>query len=399
MIRYLWDVLFVLFGLVIIRELCIRLNPMWVRTTQLFDQYCVTGKSNVVYQSSMNSLQQYQRYATPDGADRWLKRLIKQGEIDAVFVVDRLSMNSTLQADISAQLREILASHAAPFSRSVSKRIIRKRMPMIWLTYPSELQIIISYTSPAGRNHYASSYVWNARELQNIDGISTKLQETEASVFAQREIFDTPKRVMYHVNSVQPKPVTRSCLISQSSPTANGIVLDGLSSEVDVTTNHGTYALDAEILSTVDVIQSNGKVDTIFSGLYIIDARYISAQCFAYLQKYKAYTSEEYRQKCAYNGKKRIPGCYIIYNTVTKQVYVGQAVDIMRRVQEHLNGKRSGGERLDYDIAILNHRVLIKHVLLSESGYLDLNELERDLIRACDCVEPRGYNKTRGNGY
>ncbi|MBR1610318.1 MAG: GIY-YIG nuclease family protein, partial [Methanobrevibacter sp.] len=91
-----------------------------------------------------------------------------------------------------------------------------------------------------------------------------------------------------------------------------------------------------------------------------------------------------------------IPGCYIIYNQRTDKYYVGQSGDLFRRLKEHLDGRGSGGKRIDFEMAS-NDPVLIRWLPCFDAGYRDLNEMERDLIAAYDSYN-NGYNLTKGNG-
>lgn len=135
-----------------------------------------------------------------------------------------------------------------------------------------------------------------------------------------------------------------------------------------------------------------------FGPMVPLHPEYLIRDTLDYMKSHRYFSADEYIRQCDRFAKQRIPGCYIIYNCDTGKFYVGQAIDLMRRVKEHLNGKQSGGEQLDYDIAVLHHDVFIKHIPQLKSGYMDLNEMERCLIAAYDCVTPNGYNLTRGNG-
>jgi len=132
--------------------------------------------------------------------------------------------------------------------------------------------------------------------------------------------------------------------------------------------------------------------------LYPIKPYVLCETCLAYITSHRVYTANQYLKQCSQHVKQKVPGCYIIRNDICGKIYVGQSADLTNRVKQHLNGRQSGGDELDYDIAVNRVPVTIRHIPLTKSGYNDLNELERLLIKAYDSLEPNGYNKTRGNG-
>ena len=73
--------------------------------------------------------------------------------------------------------------------------------------------------------------------------------------------------------------------------------------------------------------------------------------------------------------------------------YVGQAQKILDRVNNHFTGRGNGDVYADYKYG---DRFTIKMISLENSGYSNLNDLERDTIRKYKSVS-MGYNKTRGN--
>lgn len=87
-------------------------------------------------------------------------------------------------------------------------------------------------------------------------------------------------------------------------------------------------------------------------------------------------------------------GVYVLYNTNKAMYYVGQATRCLFRVNQHFTGHGNGDVYADYKYG---NAFVIKLIKLSESGYDDLDLLEKNMIekyRAYDL----GYNKTRGNG-
>lgn len=86
-------------------------------------------------------------------------------------------------------------------------------------------------------------------------------------------------------------------------------------------------------------------------------------------------------------------GVYILYNATKRMYYVGQATKIFFRINQHFTGKGNGDIYADYKYGDIFYIGMIK---LSESGYDDLNKLEKDKIKEYDAFE-KGYNKTKGN--
>ena len=89
-----------------------------------------------------------------------------------------------------------------------------------------------------------------------------------------------------------------------------------------------------------------------------------------------------------------IVGVYVIHNESRDMYYVGQAKRLFFRINQHLTGHGNGDVYADYKYG---DDFSIKIVPLSDSGYKDIDLLEKDLIdeyHACDS----GYNRTFGNG-
>jgi len=87
-------------------------------------------------------------------------------------------------------------------------------------------------------------------------------------------------------------------------------------------------------------------------------------------------------------------GVYILYNATKRLYYVGQAKRVLFRVNQHFTGHGNGDVYADY---VYRNRFRIKLVKLTESGYEDLDALERDMIEAYHAFSI-GYNKNAGNG-
>lgn len=87
-------------------------------------------------------------------------------------------------------------------------------------------------------------------------------------------------------------------------------------------------------------------------------------------------------------------GVYIIYNRSRKMYYVGQATRLYFRVNQHFTGHGNGDVYADYKYG---DKFTIRLIKLVDSGYEDLDKLEKDMIDKFNAYE-LGYNKTKGNG-
>lgn len=86
-------------------------------------------------------------------------------------------------------------------------------------------------------------------------------------------------------------------------------------------------------------------------------------------------------------------GVYLIHNLTLNKYYAGQSLHVLKRVNDHFNGK--GNPDLFFDYRIGNV-FSIETISLTESKYLSLNALERDVINKYGCFN-HGYNKKLGN--
>ena len=89
-----------------------------------------------------------------------------------------------------------------------------------------------------------------------------------------------------------------------------------------------------------------------------------------------------------------IVGVYIIHNETQGQYYVGQAKKLFFRINQHFTGHGNGDVYADYKYG---DDFSIKIIRLSESGYDDIDQLEKDMIKKYDAYDI-GYNRTSGNG-
>lgn len=106
--------------------------------------------------------------------------------------------------------------------------------------------------------------------------------------------------------------------------------------------------------------------------------------------------SPEHFFKLRKNIQGDMVGVYIIYNKNRKMYYVGQATRLFFRVNQHFTGHGNGDVYGDYKRG--GDKFTIKLIPLVNSGYYDLDKLEKDMITKYDAYN-NGYNKTSGNGY
>lgn len=88
-----------------------------------------------------------------------------------------------------------------------------------------------------------------------------------------------------------------------------------------------------------------------------------------------------------------VVGVYIIHNETNDRYYVGQAKKLFFRINQHFTGHGNGDVYADYKYG---DDFAIKIIRLSESGYDDIDLLEKDMIAKYHAYDI-GYNKTSGN--
>lgn len=93
-------------------------------------------------------------------------------------------------------------------------------------------------------------------------------------------------------------------------------------------------------------------------------------------------------------GAPEFTGVYILHNETKGMYYVGQSVRVMQRVRQHLTGHGNGDVYADYKYG---DRFTVRTISMASSGYLSIDDLERDMIEAYDAYDS-GYNRQRGNG-
>lgn len=99
------------------------------------------------------------------------------------------------------------------------------------------------------------------------------------------------------------------------------------------------------------------------------------------------------RGRPSYALTKNFAGVYILFNKTKNMYYVGQAKQVLNRVNAHFTGKGNGDVYADYKYGDI---FTIKMIALENSGFQSLNDLERNTILRYNAYS-KGYNKTRGN--
>ncbi|MGL5630459.1 MAG: GIY-YIG nuclease family protein [Mycoplasmoidaceae bacterium] len=106
-------------------------------------------------------------------------------------------------------------------------------------------------------------------------------------------------------------------------------------------------------------------------------------------------------KKLFYDGNKKyalshdFQGIYILFNKSKNMYYVGQSINIFKRVNQHFTGKGNGDVYADYKYGDI---FTIKLLNLENSNFNSLNELENKTIYTYKS-KYKLYNKTRGNKY
>lgn len=84
-------------------------------------------------------------------------------------------------------------------------------------------------------------------------------------------------------------------------------------------------------------------------------------------------------------------GVYVLKNLTLNKNYVGQSVDVHKRVASHFMGRGNGDVYADYKYGNKFEIILIPF----QEPWKSLNSMERDMIDYYNAE--RGYNKTKGN--
>ena len=88
-------------------------------------------------------------------------------------------------------------------------------------------------------------------------------------------------------------------------------------------------------------------------------------------------------------------GVYVLHNENADRYYIGQAKNVMNRVNSHFTGRGNGDVYADY---IYGDRFTIQMISLQTSGYNNLDELEQKMMQAYNAYD-KSYNHNRGNNF
>lgn len=103
-------------------------------------------------------------------------------------------------------------------------------------------------------------------------------------------------------------------------------------------------------------------------------------------------TNMAYKYKVADFYRKKWCGVYCIMDMTSNKRYVGQSKDIFGRWSQHSGGNKSGiGAAFEKDPIRFSWKIL---QLCKEE---ELNAVERKYIEMYGCIEPHGFNRTKGN--
>lgn len=110
------------------------------------------------------------------------------------------------------------------------------------------------------------------------------------------------------------------------------------------------------------------------------------------------YSVQEFRRKTKKGYTKYdFKGVYIIYDVDMNCYYVGQSINVIKRLRGHFNGQSSKGGADDLNEALINgHNMEIALLRLKKSSFRDLDDMEAYFIDYFDAYY-HGYNRTRGN--
>ncbi len=110
------------------------------------------------------------------------------------------------------------------------------------------------------------------------------------------------------------------------------------------------------------------------------------------------YSVQMFRRKT--NGNYRhydFEGVYIVRNIDKNKCYVGQSINVIKRLRTHFNGRSAKGGADDLNNALINgDRLEIVFLELKGSSFRNLDDMESFFIHHFNSYY-RGYNRTRGN--
>ena len=110
------------------------------------------------------------------------------------------------------------------------------------------------------------------------------------------------------------------------------------------------------------------------------------------------YSVQEFRRKTKKGYTQYdFNGVYVIHDLDFDMYYVGQSVNVIKRLRGHFNGQASKGGADDLNEALINgDNMEIALLRLKNSSFRDLDDMEAYFIDYFDAYY-HGYNRTRGN--
>lgn len=87
---------------------------------------------------------------------------------------------------------------------------------------------------------------------------------------------------------------------------------------------------------------------------------------------------------------------YKVTNLVNGKVYIGQSVDPIKRILQHINVRSKQGYLLNYAVKKYGIDNFLFEVIKSEVPIEQINECEIQCIKEHNCKNPNGYNLTDG---
>ena len=113
---------------------------------------------------------------------------------------------------------------------------------------------------------------------------------------------------------------------------------------------------------------------------------------------WKWYSVQEFRRKTKKGYMQYdFDGVYIIHDLDYDAYYVGQSINVIKRLRGHFNGQSSKGGADDLNEALISgHNMEVALLRFKNSSFRDLNDMEAYFIDYFDSYY-NGYNRTRGN--
>lgn len=110
------------------------------------------------------------------------------------------------------------------------------------------------------------------------------------------------------------------------------------------------------------------------------------------------YSVQEFRRKTKKGYRQYdFEGVYIIHDLDYGVYYVGQSINVIKRLRGHFNGQASKGGADDLNEALISgHNMEAALLRLQNSSFRDLNDMEAYFIDYFDSYY-NGYNRTRCN--